>query len=404
MPAFKYEAIAASGAAASGLLEADSARAARNLLRARGLTPLDVQAVQEDEAARAGGLFARGRLSALERTLLTRQLASLLAAGLPLERALAALADEAEREQARALLAGIRSSVAGGSTLHAALRLNRRDFDELYCNIVAAGEESGQLAAVLAELADYLEGRQALRAKLVGALTYPAIVLAVSLLIVMLLLGYVVPQVVGVYANAKQKLPGLTLFMMAASGFLRAWWWALLAGAAGVWAGLRLARSTAAGALALDRFWLALPVLGRLVRGLNTARFASTLAILVNSGVPMLRALAAAGETLGNTVLKADVAEATALVREGASLANALALHKRFPPVLLMFIRLGEQTGQLPAMLRRAARQHADEVERRTQTLTSIVEPVMILAMGVLVLAIVLAVILPIVQLNALVK
>lgn len=404
MAAFKYEALGADGTSSQGLLEADSARQARSQLRARGLVPLDVQPVQEDVAQQSRSWLVGSRLSTLERSLFTRQLASLLTAGLPLERALTALAEEAERDSARTLLTQVRSEVSAGSSFAKALRQYPRDFDELYRAVVSAGEESGQLGTVLAELADYLENRQALRGKMVASLTYPLIVLTVALLIVALLLGYVVPQVVTVYASAKQKLPVLTIVMMALSDFLRGYWWLLLAVAGAAYAGFLAVYRTGAGRMAFDRAWLRMPLLGRLSRGLNTARFASTLAILASSGVPILRALQAAAETLTNAVMKGDVEEAISLVREGSSLASALGTHKRFPPVLLMFVRLGESTGQLPAMLKRAAKQHADEVERRTSTLTAVLEPAMILIMGVVVLLIVLAVLLPIMQINALVK
>jgi general secretion pathway protein F len=405
MPAFKYQAVTADGAANNGLLEADSAKQARGLLRARGLVPLDVQPVKEEEEAQRGaGLFSRAKFNALERTLFTRQLASLLSAGLPLERALQALTDEAERDVTRSAMAQIRSEVAAGSSFAKSLEQFPNDFDELFIAVVSAGEESGQLGAVLSELADYLENRQALRSKMIASLTYPIIVFIVAILIVALLLGYVVPQVVTVYAGAKQKLPLLTTLMIGISDIIRGYWWLILTLLAALAAGVHLIYRTEAGRLAIDRAWLRLPILGRLSRGLNTARFASTLAILASSGVPILRALQAAGETLTNAVMKTDVSEAIVLVREGSSISSALGLHKRFPPVLLMFVRLGESTGQLPVMLKRAAKQHADEVERRTTTLTAILEPVMILAMGVLVLLIVLAVLLPIMQLNSLVR
>lgn len=409
MPAFRYEALAHDGSANNGLLDAESLKQARSQLRARGLVPVDVQPVVQNGDAQSGdaqgwSLFARGRLTALERTLFTRQLASLLQAGLPLERALTALGEEAERDTAHQLIAQVRSEVASGSSFATALSQHPRDFDELYRAVVGAGEESGQLGAVLGELADYLENRQALRSKLVASLTYPIIVFIVALLIVALLLGYVVPQVITVYASAKQKLPLLTTVMMSLSDLLRSYWWLLLGAAIAVWIALRAVYNTESGRLRIDQLWLKLPVLGRLSRSLNTARFSSTLAILVNSGVPILRALQAAAETLTNAVMKKDVEESITLVREGSTLANALALRKRFPPVLLMFVRLGEQTGQLPQMLKRAAKQHSDEVERRTSTLTAILEPVMILAMGVVVLLIVLAVLLPIMQMNSLVK
>jgi general secretion pathway protein F len=408
MPAFRYEALAHDGSANNGLLDAESAKQARSQLRARGLVPVDVQPVVQTDAhgtAKKGiVLFATGRLNTLERALFTRQLASLLQAGLPLERALTALGEEAERDSAHQLIAQVRSEVASGSTFATALAQHPRDFDELFRAVVGAGEESGQLGTVLAELADYLENRQALRSKLVASLTYPIIVFVVAILIVALLLGYVVPQVITVYANAKQKLPLLTTVMMSLSDILRGYWWLILAVCVVMTIVIRAIYRTEPGRLRIDTLWLKLPVLGRLSRSLNTARFASTLAILVNSGVPILRALLAAAQTVTNSLMKNDVEESITLIREGSTLASALALRKRFPPVLLMFIKLGEQTGQLPQMLKRAAKQHSDEVERRTSTLTAILEPVMILAMGVVVLLIVLAVLLPIMQLNSLVK
>ncbi|MBU6438496.1 MAG: type II secretion system F family protein, partial [Betaproteobacteria bacterium] len=266
MAAFKYEALGADGTSSQGLLEADSARQARSQLRARGLVPLDVQPVQEDVAQQSRSWLVGSRLSTLERSLFTRQLASLLTAGLPLERALTALAEEAERDSARTLLTQVRSEVSAGSSFAKALRQYPRDFDELYRAVVSAGEESGQLGTVLAELADYLENRQALRGKMVASLTYPLIVLTVALLIVALLLGYVVPQVVTVYASAKQKLPVLTIVMMALSDFLRGYWWLLLAVAGAAYAGFLAVYRTGAGRMAFDRAWLRMPLLGRLSR------------------------------------------------------------------------------------------------------------------------------------------
>jgi general secretion pathway protein F len=288
MPAFRYEALAHDGSANNGLLDAESVKQARSQLRARGLVPVDVQPVVQSadaNGAQSQGIsfFARGRLNNLERTLFTRQLASLLQAGLPLERALTALGEEAERDTAHQLIAQVRSEVASGSSFASALSQHPRDFDELYRAVVGAGEESGQLGAVLAELADYLENRQALRSKLVASLTYPIIVFIVALLIVALLLGYVVPQVITVYASAKQKLPLLTTVMMALSEFLRAYWWLLIGVFIIFWFGVQALYRTEAGRIRIDRLWLKLPVLGRLSRSLNTARFSSTLAILVNS-------------------------------------------------------------------------------------------------------------------------
>lgn len=405
MPAYRFVALDATAAETRGVLEADSARGARGMLRARGLIPLEVDAIVAENAP--GGQarrFSRRLLNAQQIALLTRQIAGLLVSGLPLERALAALADDADRAEVGHMLSAIKSEVAGGHSFATALGQHPREFSPIYCALVAAGEDSGNLGTVLASLADYLENSQALRGKLIQAMAYPAIVVLVAITVVVLLLTYVVPQVVGVFQGAHQKLPILTIALIWFSDFLRHWGFAILgllvAGTVTARQALKLPGPRAA----LDGALLRSPLLGRLVRGLNTARFASTLAILSAAGVPILRALQAAIDTLANTVLKADAQEALALVREGSTLSAALGLHKRFPPVLITFIRLGEQTGTLPQMLDRAATQHAQEVQRRAFTLVTILEPLLILGMGVLVLIIVLAVMLPIIQLNNLVK
>ena len=374
------------------------------MLRARGLIPIEVDAIIPEAASSQARRFKRRLLAPQELALLTRQLAGLLVSGLPLERALAALAEDADRAEVGHMLSAVKSEVAGGHSLAMALSQHPREFSPIYRALIAAGEDSGNLGTVLASLADYLESSQALRGKLIQAMAYPAIVVVVAITVVVLLLTYVVPQVVGVFQGAHQKLPILTRGLIAVSDFLRHWGWgiAVLLVAGGVLA--RQALKLPGPRAALDGFLLRSPLLGRLVRGLNTARFASTLAILTAAGVPILRALQAAIDTVSNTVLKADAQEALALVREGSTLSAALALHKRFPPVLITFIRLGEQTGTLPQMLDRAAEQHGQEVQRRAFTLVTILEPLLILGMGVLVLIIVMAVMLPIIQLNNLVK
>ncbi len=404
MPAYRFVALDSAGVEQRGVLEADSGRGARTMLRARSLVPLEVEPIVAEQAAQTPQRWRRRLLRAQELTLLTRQIASLLVSGLPLERALTALADDADRAEVGQMLSAIRSEVAAGHSLASALARHPREFSPIYRALVGAGEDSGDLGRVLASLADYLESSQELRGKLVQAMAYPAIVVLVAIVVVMLLLTYVVPQVVGVFQGAHQKLPLLTVALIALSDFLRAWGWllGLFAAAGAVLA--RQALKLPGPRRALDAFWLRRPQLGRLVRGLNTARFASTLAILSGAGVPILRALQAANETLGNSVLKADAEEALALVREGSGLAAALGLHRRFPPVLVTFVRLGEQTGTLPAMLDRAAAQHAAEVQRRAFTLVTILEPLLILGMGAMVMLIVLAVMLPIIQLNNLVK
>jgi general secretion pathway protein F len=402
MPAFRYEAADATGKTDKGVIEADSARQARTLLRARGLTPLLVDALGAQAAKRGGSSFGK-RLSAQENALVTRQLASLLIAGLPLDEALAALADQAERAYVHELLAAIRAEVVGGSSLSVALAQHPKDFPDIYRALVSAGEHSGNLGLVLSRLADYIESRNALTSKIKLAFTYPAIVTVVAFAIVIFLLSYVVPQVVSVFANTKQKLPTLTIIMLWLSDFVRNWGWlsAIVLAAVGVL--VRNLLQQPALRLSWHRWLLTAPLFGKLVRGYNTARFASTLAILTSAGVPILRGLQAAGETLNNVALKTNVEDASTRVREGTSLARALAAQNQFPPVLVHLIRSGEATGNLPAMLERAAQGEAQELERRTLFLTGLLEPALILTMGVVVLLIVLAVLMPIIEINQLV-
>ncbi|WER45818.1 type II secretion system inner membrane protein GspF [Cupriavidus sp. WKF15] len=405
MPAFRYEAADALGKTDRGVIEADSARQARTQLRARGLTPLTVDPLAgAGQAPRSGAQLFTRRLSSQEQALFTRQLASLIVSGLPLDEALGALADQAERPYVHELLAGIRAEVMGGSALSVALAQHPRDFPDIYRALVSAGEHSGHLGLVLERLAGYIESRNALTSKIRLAFTYPAIVTVVAFAIVIFLLSYVVPQVVSVFANTKQKLPTLTIIMLALSDFVRNWWWAALGVIAIVAAIIRSVLKQPAVRLEWHRWLLTAPLFGKLIRGYNTARFAGTLAILVSAGVPILRSLQAAGETLTNEALRANVEDANTRVREGASLARALAAQNQFPPVLVHLIRSGEATGNLPTMLDRAAQGEAQELERRTLFLTSLLEPLLILAMGGVVLMIVLAVLMPIIEINQLVR
>jgi general secretion pathway protein F len=294
--------------------------------------------------------------------------------------------------------------VNAGSPFAKALAQHPREFSDVYRAVVAAGEHSGQLGVVLERLADDLEASQTLKARLVGAALYPAIVTLVAITIVIFLVTYVVPQVAAVFAGSQRSLPFLTSAMLAISAGVReGGLWIAAALAAGVFA-LRLALRNPGFRERFDAAWLRLPLVGRLARGYNAARFAGTLAMLANAGVPILKALQAAAETLGNRALRADALDALAQVREGAPLASALAAKKRFPGLLAMFARLGEQTGQLPQMLDRAARQLSGEVQRRAMALATLLEPLLIVAMGGIVMLIVLAVMLPIIQLNTWVK
>lgn len=401
MPAFSFEALQADGKTRKGVVEADTARLARSQLRGQGLVPLVVDPLSGDaDSLLSRPLFGGHAFGSLQLAIWTRQLAGLVASGLPLERSLTALADEADDRKQRHVIAALRAEVNAGSTLAHAMAQHPRDFSPVYTAVIAAGEQGGDLGTVLERLADDLEQRQELKAKLVGAALYPAIVTVVAIGIVIFLVSYVVPQVASVFAGTKQALPFLTVAMLAISDGVRQWGWWLLGLGAAAFVAFRLALRSTEFRRRFDTLWLRLPLIGRLARGYNAARFAATLAMLTNAGVPILRALQAAADTLHNTALQADARDALVMVREGAPLASALAQKKRFPGLLAMFARLGEQTGRLPHMLDRAAAQLSAEVQRRALRLATILEPLLILVMGLLVMLIVLAVMLPIIELN----
>jgi general secretion pathway protein F len=412
MPAYRFEALQTDGALRKGTLEADSLKAARTQLRGQQLVPLLVEAIASGSASEAtrdlhwwqrpiGGGRA---FSGSERAVWTRQLAGLVGSGLPVERALAALSEEADDDKQRHLLAAIRADINSGSTLGRALAQFPQEFPAIDRAVIAAGEQSGHLSDVLNQLANDLEDQQVLRAKLLSASLYPAIVSLVALAIVIFLVTSVVPQVAGVFAGTKRQLPGLTVAMLAISDFVRTWGWFMVLLLAGGMLAFRVAMRQAALRLRFDAAWLRLPLIGRLARSYNSARFASTLAMLTAAGVPILKALQAAADTLSNQALRADALEALVRVREGAPLGTALAQNARFPGLLSMFARLGEQTGQLPVMLQRAATQLSGEVQRRAMALATVLEPLLIVAMGGMVMLIVLAVLMPIMQLNQWVK
>ena len=402
MPAYAFEALHPDGQSRKGTIEADTAKAARSQLRSQGLVPLQVQAVAA--STQAASRWSRRVFGGSALAVWTRQLAGLVGSGLPLERALSSLSSEAETEAERNLVAQLRAEVNSGSTFARALAQHPQEFSGIYVAVIGAGEQSGKLGLVLEHLANDLEDQQALHAKLLGAALYPAIVSAVALCIVLFLVTYVVPQVASVFAGSKRALPLLTVLMLALSDFVRSYGlWLLLLVAAGALAAQRALRVPAL-RYRFDAAWLELPVLGRLSRSYNAARFASTLAMLAAAGVPILKALQAASDTLSNEAMRADAQEALVAVREGAPLASALSQKKRFPGLLSMFARLGEQTGQLPAMLQRAAQQLSSEVQRRAMQLATVLEPLLIVVMGLVVMLIVLAVLLPIIQMNQLVK
>lgn len=401
MPAFAFDAIDNQGQSRKGTIDADTARSARALLRAQGLVPLEVEAVQAGQSAQKGArLFQRKVLNSTDLAIWTRQMAGLIAAGLPLEKALAMLADEAEDARQQHLMASLRAEVNAGSSFARALDAWPGEFSDVYRAVVGAGEQSGNLGLVMERLANELENGQALQSQLIGAALYPAIVTVVGFAIVIFLLSYVVPQVASVFAGSKRSLPLLTAVLMQISQFIREHGLWIFVGLIGFCAMGRWMLRMPAQRLKFDAAWLKLPVLGKLSAAYNTARFASTLAMLNGAGVPILKALQAAAETVPNRAMRQDALDALVLVREGAPLAAALAQKKRYPALLAMFARLGEQTGQLPVMLERAATQLQNQVQRRSVRLATMLEPLLIVAMGVAVLVIVLAVLLPIIQMN----
>lgn len=400
MTAFRYRALDSNGRESAGILEADTSRAARAALRERGLFPVDIASV----SGKSGGGSASRRLRDAELTLLSRQWSTLLASGLTVEQALAALIEQAEGERIRQILAGVRSEILAGHTLRAALDRFPAAFPSIYRASVAAGEKSGELANVMTQLSDYLERRTTLRQKTTQALIYPAIVAIVALLVVIGLMTYVVPQVVTVFQQSKQTLPMLTRIMIGSSDLLRNWGWliAVLIGLCGI--GMHYLLKKQAARRRWDRWLLGLPLLGRHLRTLDATRFASTLAILAGSGVPLLAALDAGRQVMSRIPLQDALADTTEKVREGQSLSRALGSTRAFPPLLVHMIANGEATGKLDELLERAARLQQQELENRTASLTSLLEPLLLLGMGLLVLLIVLAVMQPIIEINTLLR
>lgn len=407
MTAFVYQALNAQGKQVNGTLEADSAKAARAALRAQSLAPVSVQEAQVGAARRwqwgAGG-GSRAVLRQADLAVWTRQLASLVGAGLTIERALHSLGEEAEDEASAALVADLLSQVKAGSAFSQALQQHPATFDAVYCSVVAAGERSGALDRVLGSLADDLEASLQLRSKLLGAALYPAIVSGIAVLIVVFLMVYVLPQVAGAFASSKRSLPLLTTVMLWISAQLRAGWpWLLLAAVLAA-VGLRSALRHTATRLQLHAAVLRWPLVGKLVRNYHAARFAGTLGMLASAGVPILPSLQSAADTVGNLAMRRDLDDVGHMVREGAPLGVALAQKPRFPPLLSTFARMGSETGQLGPMLAKVGAQLAGDVQRRAMYLASVLEPLLIVVMGVVVMLIVLAVLMPIIELNSFVK
>jgi general secretion pathway protein F len=400
MEAFRYEALDAAGRTVSGVVQADTPRQARTQLRAQGLHPSSVDPVRARERARQP--WARG-ISADELSLVTRQLATLLASGLTMEQSLSALIEEVSTPMTREVLGGVKSEVTAGLSLAGALGTYDKSFPDFYRALVHGGEESGALPTVLQHLSDYLDARQALKQKTSLALLYPILVTLVAISIVTGLLVFVVPQIVQVFQQSRQSLPVLTRALIGLSDFLRAAWPYLAIIVVGGLAAARFALRRDAPRRRWHALLLRTPWLGPLIRGVNTSRFASTLAILVGGGVPLLAALNSGARVMTNMVMREAIEGAIERVREGESLARALGATRAFPPLMVHLVASGEVSGKLEQMLQRAAQLETQALERRLAVFLTLLEPVMILVMGGIVLLIVLAILLPIIEINQLV-
>lgn len=404
MGAFEFVALDRSGKESKGLIEGDTARQVRQILRERHLLPVSVTEVAEKEARRQTTFSLRRGISSSDLALLTRQLASLSQSGLPLEEALLAVSQQNDQPRTKSILLGVRSRVMEGHTLADGLGEYPQAFPELYRATVAAGEQSGHLDLVLERLADYTEARQELRQRITNAMVYPIALIVMAVGIISFMLATVVPRIVGVFESASGELPALTRWLIATSDFLRDHWLILLIVLAaiiyGTWRLLQRPRPRER----YHRLLLRLPIAGRLTRGINTARFSRTFSILAGSGVPILEALKISAEVIENLPMRAAVTEASLRVREGASISKSLATSKLFPPMMIHLIASGETGGKLEEMLSRTANYQEREVDGLIATLLGILQPALIVLMGAVVMTIVLAILLPIFEINNLIR
>ena len=407
MGAFEYVAVDAAGRERKGVLEGDTPRHVRQLLREQSLLPVSVEEVLEQEAARGRQRFTfqfqRG-LSPSDLALVTRQLATLVKSALPLEEALLAVSQQTDKPRVRSIILGVRSKVMEGHTLAAGLSDFPNSFPEIYRATIAASEQSGHLDAVLERLADYTDNRQQLRQRTLSAMLYPVLLFVVCAAIVFFLLVSVVPKIVEVFRTSEAQLPVLTQILIAGSDFMRQYGiWLVVGNVAAIYLFTRWLRFES-NRRRWHTFLLGVPLVGKVVRGSNTARFARTFSTLTSSTVPVLEAMRIASEVVTNLPMKAAVSEAAVRVREGAPIGRSLGASRVFPPMMIHLISSGESSGELDTMLDRAAIHQERELDTILQGVVGLLGPLMILVMGGLVLLIVLAMLLPIFELNQLVK
>jgi len=404
MPAFEYTALNAKGKEETGILDGDNARQVRQLLRDSNLTPLEINQVEKSESGDSNKARRAGRVKAADLALLTRQLATLVQSGSPLEEALATTAKQTEKKNIRHILSAVRTRVVEGYSLADGLKAYPSVFPDMYRATISAGEQSGHLDAVLERMADYTESRQETQQRIGNAMFYPVILTIVSIAIVAGLLGFIVPKIIDVFDNMGQELPPMTRGLIAVSDFVRDY-------------GLYIAAVLVILFILFNRiikipkwryvyhsFLLKLPIFKKMVRGLNTARFARTLSILASSGVPILDAMSISSKVIQNLPMRQAVEEAARKVREGKAINRALDQSGYFPPMTVHLIASGESSGKLDEMLERAAIQQERETDGMLTNILGLFEPILILVMGSVVLLIVLSILLPILNLNQLVQ
>jgi len=404
MGAFEYVALDNSGKESRGLLEGDTPKHVRQILRERQLLPVEVTEVTRKESTGQSGFSLRRGLSSSELALITRQLATLSQAGLPLEEALLAVSQQNENPRAQSILLGVRSKVMEGHTLADGLSEFPAAFPEIYRATVSAGEQSGHLDAVLERLAEFTESRQQLQQQVRNALIYPVALVVTAVAIISFMLAYVVPKVVYIFENYGQELPLLTRIMIGSSDFIRDYWALLIISAVAIFFGLRQLLKKEGPKRRYHKLLLRTPIVSKLTRGINTARFTQTLSILAGSGVPILESLRIAAQVVVNVPMREAVQEASLRIREGAMISRSLARSKQFPPMTTHLISSGEASGRLEEMLARAASNQEREVDGLIATLLGIMQPLLVIVMAAVVLLIVLAILLPIFEINNLIK
>lgn len=410
MGAFEYTAVDTSGRERKGVLEGDTARQIRQLLRDQSLFPVTVTEVGQSQRSDPGKAKTKvkarrgGRLSTADVSLMTRQIATLVRSGLPLDESLQAVAEQTEKPRSKSTLLGVRAKVMEGFTLADGLGEFPQVFDELYRATVSAGEQSGHLDIILERLADYVENRQQMRSKTLNAMIYPIFMVVISVAVIVLLLALVVPKIVAQFQNSKAELPMLTKGLIAASDFLREWGWLVALIMVAVAFLFRQWLRSTDNRRRFHALLLRLPLLGRVIRGTNTARFARTLSTLTSSSVPVLEAMRISGQVVTSLPMRDAVEQAATRVREGAAIGRSLGATKIFPPMMIHLISSGETSGDLEVMLDRAASNQEREMDSIIGAVLGLLQPLMIVIMGGIVLTIVLAMLLPIFRLNDLIK